>query len=58
MYDLLDRIIDKGVVIDANVTVALVGIEILVVRLRVVVAGMDTFLRYAGALGLTIPVLS
>jgi hypothetical protein len=55
MYDLLDRIIDKGMVIDANVTVALVGIEILVIRVRVVVAGMDTFLRYAGALGLTIP---
>ena len=52
IYDLIDRVLDKGLVIDANVSIALVGIEILVVRARIVVAGIDTFLRYATALGL------
>ena len=56
IYDLLDRVLDKGLVIDANVSVSLVGIEILVVRARIVVAGIDTFLRYATALGLAAPV--
>jgi len=55
IYDLLDRVLDKGLVIDANVSVALVGIEILVVRARIVVAGIDTFLRYAAAMGLSAP---
>jgi gas vesicle structural protein len=55
IYDLIDRVLDKGLVIDANVSVALVGIEILVVRARIVVAGIDTFLRYATALGLAAP---
>ena len=52
IYDLIDRVLDKGIVIDANISVALVGIEILVVRARIVVAGIDAFLRYAQALGL------
>ena len=56
IYDLIDRVLDKGLVIDANVSVALVGIEILVVRARIVVAGIDTFLRYATALGLAAPI--
>ncbi len=55
IYDLLDRVLDKGLVIDANVSVALVGIEILVVRARIIVAGIDTFLRYAAAMGLSAP---
>lgn len=55
IYDLLDRVLDKGLVIDANVSVSLVGIEILVIRARIVVAGIDTFLRYASALGLAAP---
>jgi gas vesicle structural protein len=55
IYDLLDRVLDKGLVIDANISVSLVGIEILVVRARIVVAGIDTFLRYAAALGLAAP---
>jgi len=53
IYDLIDRVLDKGLVIDANISVALVGIEILVVRARIVVAGIDTFLRYAAAMGLS-----
>jgi gas vesicle structural protein len=52
IYDLIDRVLDKGIVIDANISVAVVGIEILVVRARIVVAGIDAFLRYAQALGL------
>ena len=55
IYDLLDRVLDKGLVIDANISISLVGIEILVVRARIVVAGIDTFLRYAQALGLAAP---
>jgi hypothetical protein len=52
IYDLIDRVLDKGLVIDANISVALVGIEILVIRARIVVAGIDTYLRYAAAMGL------
>jgi hypothetical protein len=55
IYDLVDRVLDKGLVIDANVSVSLVGIEILVIRARIVVSGVDTFLRYAAALGLAAP---
>jgi len=55
IFDLLDRVLDKGLVIDANISISLVGIEILVIRARIVVAGVDTFLRYAAALGLAGP---
>ncbi|TLX94003.1 MAG: gas vesicle protein GvpA [Thaumarchaeota archaeon] len=55
IYDLVDRVLDKGLVIDANLSVSLVGIEILVIRARIVVSGIDTFLRYASALGLAAP---
>lgn len=47
LYDILDLILDKGLVIDAFVRVSLVGIELLTVDLRVVVASVDTYLRYA-----------
>ena len=47
LYDVLDLILDKGIVIDAFVRVSLVGIELLTVDLRVVVASVDTYLRYA-----------
>lgn len=53
LYDLVDRILDKGLVIDANISISLVGIEILVIRSRIVVAGIDSFLRYAAAMGLS-----
>ena len=55
IYDLVDRVLDKGLVIDANLSVSLVGIEILVIRARIVVSGIDTFLRCASALGLAAP---
>ena len=47
LYDILDLILDKGIVIDAFVRVSLVGIELLTIDLRVVVASVDTYLRYA-----------
>jgi len=53
LAEVIDRILDKGVVVDAWVRVSLVGIEILAIEARVVVAGVDTFLKYAEAVGLT-----
>jgi hypothetical protein len=56
LIDVLDRILDKGIVIDAWVRVSLVGIDLITVEARVVVASIDTYLRYAEALGITAPV--
>jgi len=53
LVEIVDRILDKGIVIDAWVRVSLVGIELLAVEARVVTAGVDTFLKYAEAVGLT-----
>jgi len=53
LAEVIDRILDKGIVIDAWVRVSLVGIELLAIEARVVVAGVDTFLKYAEAVGLT-----
>ena len=47
LAEVLDRVLDKGIVIDAWARVALVGIEILTIEARVVVASVDTFLHYA-----------
>lgn len=47
LAEVLDRILDKGVVIDLWVRVSLVGIEILTIEARVVIASVDTFLHYA-----------
>jgi hypothetical protein len=47
LAEVLDRILDKGVVIDLWVRISLVGIEIITVEARVVVASVDTFLHYA-----------
>ena len=55
LIDVLDRVLDKGIVIDAWVRVSLVGIDLITVEARVVVASIDTYLRYADALGLTPP---
>ncbi len=52
LAEVVDRILDKGIVIDAWVRISLVGIEILAIEARVVVAGVDTFLKYAEAVGL------
>jgi hypothetical protein len=49
LADVIDTILDKGLVIDAYVRVSLVGIEILTIDARVVVASVDTYLRFAEA---------
>jgi gas vesicle structural protein len=51
--EVLDRILDKGIVIDAWVRVSLLGLEVLTVEARVVIAGVETYLKYAEAIGLT-----
>ena len=47
LAEVLDRILDKGIVVDTWARVSLVGIEILAIEARVVVASVDTFLHYA-----------
>ncbi|MBB0243207.1 gas vesicle structural protein GvpA [Streptomyces alkaliphilus] len=49
LYDVLELILDRGLVIDAFVRVSLVGIELLKIDVRVVVASVDTYLRFAEA---------
>ena len=56
LIDVLDRVLDKGIVIDAWVRISLVGIDLITVEARVVVASIDTYLRYAEAMGITAPV--
>ncbi len=51
--EVIDRILDKGIVIDAWVRVSLVGIELLAIEARVVIASVETYLKYAEAVGLT-----
>jgi len=60
LVEVIDRILDKGIVVDAWVRISLVGIELLAVEARVVVAGVDTFtsatlstsLKYTATIGL------
>ena len=53
LAEVVDRILDKGIVIDAWVKVSLVGIELLAIEARIVVASVETYLKYAEAIGLT-----
>jgi len=53
LAEVVDRILDKGIVIDVWARVSLVGIEILAVEARVTVASVDTFLKYSEPVGLT-----
>jgi gas vesicle structural protein len=53
LVEVIDRILDKGLVIDFWVTVALIGIEIVSVEGRVVLASVETYLKYAEAMGLS-----
>jgi len=53
LVEVVDRILDKGVVIDAWVRVSLVGIELVAIEARVVIASVETWLKYAEAVGLT-----
>ncbi|MFF0817648.1 gas vesicle protein GvpJ [Rhodococcus sp. NPDC003318] len=49
LADVIDTILDKGLVIDAFVRVSLVGIELVTIDARVVIASVDTYLRFAEA---------
>jgi hypothetical protein len=51
LIDVLDRVLDKGIVIDAWVRVSLVGIDLITVEARVVVASIDTYIKYSEAVG-------
>ncbi|TRU22378.1 MAG: gas vesicle structural protein GvpA [Microcystis aeruginosa Ma_SC_T_19800800_S464] len=53
LAEVIDRILDKGIVIDAWARVSLVGIELLAIEARVVIASVETYLKYAEAVGLT-----
>src|SRR5438874_1965120 len=55
LIDVLDRVLDKGIVIDAWVRVSLVGIDLVTVEARIVVASIDTYLKYSEAVGITAP---
>jgi len=52
LVEVVDRILDKGIVIDAWVRISLVGIELLAIEARITVASVETFLKYAEAVGL------
>ena len=49
LYDVLELILDKGLVIDVYARVSLVGIELLTIDARIVIASVDTYLRFAEA---------
>lgn len=53
LIDILDRVLDKGIVIDAYVRVSLVGIDLVSVEARIVVASVETYLRFAEAIAVT-----
>jgi hypothetical protein len=52
--EVIDRILDKGIVVDAFIRVSLVGIELIAIEARVVVASIESWLKYAEAVGLTV----
>src|SRR5438270_2618486 len=56
LIDVLDRVLDKGIVIDAWVRVSLVGIDLITVEARIVVASIDTYLKYSEAVGTVAPI--
>ena len=51
LIDVLDRVLDKGIVIDAWVRLSLVGIDLITVEARIVVASIETYLHHSHALG-------
>ncbi|WP_392535573.1 gas vesicle structural protein GvpA [Nostoc sp. C117] len=52
LAEVIDRILDKSTVVDAWVRVSLVGIELLAIEARIVIASVETYLKYAEAVGL------
>lgn len=57
LLEVLDRILDKGIVVDAWIRFSLVGLDLLTVQARIVVASIETYLGYAEAIK-TIPLQS
>jgi len=55
MVDVLDRVLDKGIVIDAWVKVSLVGLDLVTVQARVVVASIETYLKHSDTITRTLP---
>ncbi len=55
LIDLLDRVLDKGIVVDAWVRVAFAGIDLVTIEARVIVASIETYLTHADHLALAIP---
>lgn len=53
LVEVIDRVLDKGIVVDVWARVSLVGIELLAIEARVVIASVETYLKYAEAVGLT-----
>jgi hypothetical protein len=53
LAEVIDRVLEKGIVIDAFVKVSLVGIELISIEARIVIASVETYLKYAEAIGLT-----
>ena len=49
LADVVETVLDKGIVIDAQVSVAVVGIQLLEINARIVIASVDTYLRFAEA---------
>ncbi len=58
IVEVIDRILDKGIVVDAWVRISLVGIEALAIEVRLVAASVETYLKYAEAIGLTASIAS
>src|SRR5947207_15051318 len=56
LIDVLDRVLDKGIVIDAWVRVSLVGIDLITVEARIVVASIETYIKYSEAVTALNPV--
>src|SRR5436853_2868292 len=49
LADVIDLILDKGLVIDAYIRIAVIGIELITIDARIVIASVDTYLRFAEA---------
>jgi hypothetical protein len=56
VIDVLDHVLDKGIVIDAWVRVSVVGIDLITIEARIVVASIETYLNYAQTIGSLAPV--
>lgn len=53
LIEVLDRVLDKGIVIDAWVRLSLAGMDLMTLEARVVMASLETYLNHAGAVSLT-----